>query len=1351
MSHSAASPASPSLRRPLAALLAVALIAGPLPLQAASTGQTALHTPQGSDAGTANGDYISDAGGLNTFYRYFIEVPPGLSRLTVEVFDADIGRGGATEDTAGRDRDRDDGYASQVDYTLIRPDGTTAATLANCDDNTCNDNVWQAVLNSTTAQNTAAGHWELRVDMDGANDINAIGVRAHDGMSDGNGTELPVYFDSHVQIGVNPSTDGANTRSYTLYPYITSGCSAAKNDFDFDSNSANNNSSVSLTRRGGGFTQSYPNSSLSANNAWRRDTFSGWTSDTQSIGYGLWTAAMTVSTYTTPGINGNYANVWFSNFQAAANPPTANPTTNAFRVYLPTDAGGAPVKPYLEQLLTHQSGVNPVGVGQTSRYQVTVRLVNPTARPIVFSATNLVRTTVPGSGVVYAGNAAVSQGTITAQPSVGGTGAITWNPGTVAAGATVILTYRVDVSPTSAGQRLPVTATPVSGNGARATYVDETGNTTQARATYTLGPLCELAVTAGLLTEAVVSGFQASRADDGGVLLEWTTASEAGTAGFYVQRWDGTSRTSRRWVPVNGDLLASVQAAQGGRYRFVDEGASPLEPQKYRLVEVEAGGRRRVHGPFAVAVDWNRPDPRASQDTAATVYERQAHPTVQQRVARPAPKALARPGLGRTNGVHLSIRETGLYYASAADVASWLGVTSATAAQMIADGKLALSRGGQAVAWYPDFSGNTAGKTAQGLFFYGEAPDSLYSAANVYRLQGDAKGLLMQTLPVGTGAANGGTFLETLHTEVDAFPATVISPDPESDYWFWEYLQGDDPNFGHRTFTLDAPGVTSLSPVNDAFLTVFLHGATATSVTDEHQATVSVNGTEIGETRWTGITAHQLTFQFWAGLLTASGNQVVVSAHTGNGAPYSIFYLDGFDLSYPRKFQAVGDTLAFHLENNAQVAVSGFSNAAVRLIDVQNPLQPRWVTNAAVEPDGSGFRVRLAPTFASRYLAAAPAAFKTPAAVRPWTEPVLRSGFKQAEYLVVTTPGLRDAAERLADLRRSQGLKALVVDTDQIMDEFNAGMPSPHALRTFLSWAYLNWSLPPRYVVLAGEGTLDYRNLLGFGDNLVPPLMIQTPGGLFPSDNRLGDVNGDGLPEMAVGRLPILSAAELDAYTSKIAAYESVPLQSWAGNVVMLADAADQGADFAGDSERIAGQVPTGYAVDRIYLSTTPLADARARLQSDIANGASFVNYMGHGGLDRLSAGGLLTSADVPGLANGSRLPVLTAMTCTVNRFAVPGFPSLGEVLVKSPSGGAAAVWGPSGLSNNGEARLLAEIFYHATDARLGDRLLRTVAEFRSLGGDPALPPIYDLLGDPALRVPAPLLPPPGGSAGTGE
>jgi len=1486
--------------------------------------------PQGSGSTTPNGDYVSTTGGgLNTFYRYFIEVPPGLSRLVVDLWDADVGLGGTGEDDPGRDRQRGGSWNTSVTYSLVNPAGTartTQFTTGNAAGPAGADAQWLALYDSTgetfrdnfgaaaytnndgtltwstnwtetnddnnagaglvqitggelrirdnfqtntnasiiereaslqgtsatfsfdvrtegveatdqmrvevsgngggswttletftgaiaattrsydissfIASNTRvrfisvnysnnsgndsffvdnlqikenrirAGHWELRVDQSSAvttgDDINAIGIRAHDGTSGSGGTELNVYYDSHNQFGVNPDPD-ANTRSYTVYPYITSGCSAFKNDFDYDSDSGNTGSLSFASRSGAGaFTQNYTSASLSIDNDWRRDSFSGWTSDTNATEYGIWSLGLTINTY--GSTSGNYTNLWMSNFQAASDTPAANPTTNAFRVYLPTDAAAAPLEPYLEQQVRFTgcglSGPNPPQVGQTSCYTVTVRFANPTPQAIRFSnssPTDLVTAYVPGGGVVYAGGAQVSHGSIVSQPSVGGTGSITWNPGTgspttLAAGATAILSYRVNVTPTSAGQKLAVTGCPAAaawcpagavGNGTRAQYVDATGNTTQTRATYLFGPLCELALTQGLLTQAVVSAFHASPAAGGGVLVEWTTASETGTAGFNLYRRDPASR---RWVPVNGRLLAGVLEEQGGTYRFVDEEASPYESQVYRLEEIEAGRGRRIYGPFAVAVDWRRQDPRRGD----RVYERDAHPA-SRREAEPEPStakgrsaaaALVRPGAG---GAHLSVRQTGLYYLAAADVASWLDVTADTAGKLIAKGKLALTRDGQDVAYHPDLVAG-AGKghegDAQGLFFYGEASTDLYGDAGVYRLQRDGRGVFMAAAAAGTVAAvPGGSFPETLHAERDALPATVISPDPESDYWFWEYLQGDDPSFGHRTFSLDAPGVVAGA---GGTLAISLQGATASGVADEHQATVALNGQSLGEVRWTGIAPAQAAFPVGAGNLLAAANQVEVTAHTGGGAPYSIFYVDGFDLSYPRSFRAAGDALAFTAGGNAQVTVGGFSAAGVRLLDVQDPLRPRWIAGAAVEPDGAGgYRVSFSPAAEGLYLAAAPAAFKTPAAVRAWSASSLRSRSNRAQYLVVAPAALRDAAERLADLRRAQGLEAMVVDLDQIMDEFNAGAVSPHAIRAFLAYAYAAWSRPPRYVALAGEGTLDYRNLLGYADNLLPPLMIQTQGGLFPSDNGLGDFNDDGLPEIAVGRIPVLSAAELDAYTAKIAAYEASSA-AWKAQMVMVADATDRGADFTADSERIAGQVLPPYTVDRIYLSAMPFAAARSQLLADIGSGASFVDYVGHGGLDRLSAGGLLTNADVPGLANGERLPVFTAMTCTINRFAVPGVPALGELLVKSPSGGAAAVWGPSGLSANGEARLLAERFYHAGgEARLGDRVLRAIAEFRAYGGDPSLPRVYDVLGDPALRLPVP--PPAPGSGGSSE
>ncbi|HEX2222875.1 MAG TPA: hypothetical protein VHN15_01570, partial [Thermoanaerobaculia bacterium] len=563
----------------LAKVLALSLLVPSAvpPARAGSTGTTGLYTPQGGSAGTGNGDFVSSSSpGLDTFYRYFVEVPPGLNRLVIEIFDADVGAGGDPEGTPaeGRDRNRS-GWNTTATYSLVSPAGTTVTPLfttgnttlpaggddawlafydssalafldtfssasygnnngtfnwaANWDETNDNDNPnsgqivitggelrlrdngsgglstihrqanlsaagftgailsfdartqnveatdsfrvevsgnggasWTllaqsegAVADATftfditpyIATNTRirfinvdysgddtlfidnvrisspplAGHWEVRVNQSAGGDaINAIGLRAHDGDSGAGGTELNVYYDSHNQYGVNPPGSGSASRSYAFYPYITSGCSASKNDFDHDSNSGNAGS-MSFTSRNGSFTQSYTSSSLSANNVWRRDSFSGWTSDTDSVGYGIWSADVTINSYLVSGTpNGNYANLWLANFQAAANPPTANPTANAFRVYLPTDAGAAPAKPYVEQLLRYaQVGPNPPVAGQTTRYAVTIRVVNPGAQAITFSTpSNVVTANVPGGGTVYAGSAAVGQGSIVSQPSL---------------------------------------------------------------------------------------------------------------------------------------------------------------------------------------------------------------------------------------------------------------------------------------------------------------------------------------------------------------------------------------------------------------------------------------------------------------------------------------------------------------------------------------------------------------------------------------------------------------------------------------------------------------------------------------------------------------------------------------------------------------------------------------------------------------------------------------------------------------------------------------------------------------------------------------------------------------------
>jgi hypothetical protein len=134
------------------------------------------------------------------------------------------------------------------------------------------------------------------------------------------------------------------------------------------------------------------------------------------------------------------------------------------------------------------------------------------------------------------------------------------------------------------------------------------------------------------------------------------------------------------------------------------------------------------------------------------------------------------------------------------------------------------------------------------------------------------------------------------------------------------------------------------------------------------------------------------------------------------------------------------------------------------------------------------------------------------------------------------------------------------------------------------------------------------------------------------------------------------------------------------------------------------------------------------------------VNFVGHGGHDRLATEGLLLTGDVAGLGNGSRLPVVTALTCLVSQYAYPSVTSLGEELVVHGDGGAAAVFGPTWLAHNSDSGelgryLMPELTAGGSD-RLGDRVLRALSAFAAAGGEPSLLRLYTLLGDPATRSP---------------
>ncbi len=1177
---------------------------------------------------------------------------------------------------------------------------------------------------------------------------------------------------------------------------------------------------------------------LSGNNAWTRNNFTDWRSSNNNFdtGFGIWRANLSIHTYTNgAGENGNYANIYFGTSSVGANPPTSNPDSDPqfhiFRTYLGTDAANSspgtpapPAKPYLDQTVTAKTGPNPPHSGQTSRVTVTIRLVNPipSGRQITFdssystltSSSRVVVGALPGDGrVLYVGgSAATNCGTVASQPSGGATsGNIIWTPGAVSGGTTCLFVYDLDVTPTSAGQTINVTRTPSLNtsfsvaSGTRAQFLDQTQNASQSRATNTLGPICNVTVQSNNLTRALVTSFH-SFDDRGGRAVEWTTTTEDGTSGFYLYRLE-----AGRWRLVTPDLVpADPRALAGATYRVVDPGGS--EASTYSLLEVESSGKSNSYGPFPatppvtesshdVAAPLNLSVSEPAWDLDSGDIARRATPApaselVRLRAARRERRADLRqaaaspsfgppvPGrLGPRAAIHVAEPGPVLVRVDAASLAAAFEVPQSAVESALQRGGIALTEHGNPVGW-------TAADDGSALYFVGVGPRDGLEQDNVYRAA-LAAGRPMDVRSVGPASIgrSPGSFDDAVDTEQDSFALLTLPLDPASDLWFWDYLATAEANPDVKEFTLTAPDVDVSAP---ARLDVRLFGYSTTGVEDEHQVDVLLNGHALGTLSWTGLTPETGTLDVPAEDLLPDGNVVELQGTTGDGAPYSTVFLDGFTLHYRRALRASGDVLLFssgpagsgmppihgrrpegHIQplsegptvsvsgfdirparGGAAMSVSGFDTSDLLLLDVTAPDRATRLVGAseATQPDATtslGFQDALS---GRRYLASSLAAAHPPASVEADFGAAALDRLSGAAYVVIAPRELAAGAAELADRRAGQGLSTMVVSTDTIYDHYSSGVQDPRAIARFLADAYAHWTTRPRYVVLVGGGTYDLRDRLGLGGNLIPPDLQSTDSGVVATDARLGDVNGDGFPEMAVGRIPVADAAELDGYLQKLAAYEDAGAQASNRAAVLLTDnGSGPDTDFAHDGDQVQPRLSPDLSVDRIDLGALGTGETRTELLGSFQTGLGFLDYFGHGGVNRLADEGLLTTDDVPTLTNLGRTPLFTAMTCSINRYELAGIPSLGADLTRSASGGAIAVWAPAGQSKSIQAlalgKALADEAFHSPDQRLGDLLLVALQRYRQGGGDGVFASLYVLLGDPATRLQVP--PPVPTSGGT--
>ncbi len=667
--------------------------------------------------------------------------------------------------------------------------------------------------------------------------------------------------------------------------------------------------------------------------------------------------------------------------------------------------------------------------------------------------------------------------------------------------------------------------------------------------------------------------------------------------------------------------------------------------------------------------------------------------------------------VGSAAGAVLLVEGPGVVEVSASSLAEALDSTAADVSSLVRSGWLDLRLGGESIAWHAVDGGEALRFVTPDV----RSPFSRDHRVRVSMEQGStmpSRGLV----PLLAGAPH--TYLETTRLEENLFPGPSGAPDPRQDLFFWHALSsGAEVEIAVPLPALGAPSAAELR--------VYVHGAT------EHpdqpfRVELHWNGQSVGVFDRMGRARYTIAAAL-SGIAATPDNELVVQQHVaGDEAP--VLYLDAVEVDYVRSAEADSPSFRFSGAADGVHSVIGLSANATLLYDVTDPMAPARYDRVVLNEQGG---LRFATEGSDlRFVVATPESIITPVEIRQHLPTDLRGTDREVDYLIIAPAHLLAAAEALADYRAADGYRVLSVDIEDVYWEFADGEPDPFAIREFLAFATEHWRTGPRFVVLIGNGNLDYRDLMGHGENWLPPALAVTDGGLFPSDSMLADLVGnDGVPEIAMGRLPIERGEQLGPILASIESFEA----THDSMDVLFASDDSQYDEFIAASRLLSAWVAPDRALEIDLTVETP-DEARSRLLS-MWSTLGWMTYVGHSSIDRMAAEGLVTLTDVAALAERSTTPVVRGWTCNMVRFDIPGFSSLGEQLLVE--GASAGIFSATGWSNHFESDLLRVAFTEAvfdSDAEtIGDAMLRA----HRAAANASLPQhrVYLLLGDPALRI----------------
>ena len=376
--------------------------------------------------------------------------------------------------------------------------------------------------------------------------------------------------------------------------------------------------------------------------------------------------------------------------------------------------------------------------------------------------------------------------------------------------------------------------------------------------------------------------------------------------------------------------------------------------------------------------------------------------------------------------------------------------------------------------------------------------------------------------------------------------------------------------------------------------------------------------------------------------------------------------------------------------------------------------------------------------------------------------------------IIPTNQQVVSEAERIrAWHEEHDSMRVRIVPADELYNEFSSGTPDATAYRRYMKMLYDRADTDqdqPRYLLLFGDGAWDNRMLCADWEDYDPDDFLLC----FESENSFSHVSCyvsddffcllddeeviqegssyKGKPDVAVGRYPARTLDQAKVLVDKTLSYATNEFAGpWQNVVCVMGDDGNNNSHMI-TADRVATLIENnypGYQVKKIYWdayqrvsSATGYSypEATRQIKQQMADGALFMNYNGHGAPYAFSHELVMKLADFE-TSTTNHLPLWLTASCDIMPFDGQE-DNIGENVMLSQKGGGVAFFGTTRTvyANYNEAMNLAFTGYVLIPGyTIGEAARQAKCDLVTTGRDISPNKLqYTLLGDPALPLACP-------------